>query len=107
MMFIAGAAALVVAILLAMARAFLGPTLYDRVLAVNAIGTMTVLMIAVLGFLMGRPDFMDIALLYALINFIGTIAVLKFFRYGDMSRPGGRLVKDAGYEEIGGSGESK
>lgn len=105
MMFVAGAAGLVVAILLALARALLGPTLYDRVLAVNAIGTMTVLMIAVLGFLMGRPDFMDIALLYALINFIGTIAVLKFFRYGDMSRPGGRMVDRAGYEEIGGKGE--
>jgi multicomponent Na+:H+ antiporter subunit F len=92
MMFVAGTVGLVVAIILGLARALLGPTLYDRVLAVNSIGTMTVLMIAVLGFLMGRPEFMDIALLYALINFIGTVAVLKFFRYGDMSRPGGRRI---------------
>ena len=78
--------AVVVCMLLALARAFLGPTLYDRVLAANAFGTKTVLMIALLGFLMGRPDFVDIALLYALINFIGTIAVLKFFRYGKMGK---------------------
>ena len=52
-----------------------------RVLAANAFGTKTVLMISVMGFLTGRPDFLDIALLYALLNFIGTIAVLKFFRY--------------------------
>ena len=90
MMFAAATAALVVAMLLALVRALLGPTVYDRVLALNSFGTMTMLMIAVLGFLAGRPDFMDIALLYALINFIGTLAVLKFFRYGDMARPGGR-----------------
>ena len=84
MMFAAAAAALLVTMLLALVRAFMGPTLYDRILAVNVFGTKTVLMIAVLGFLMGRPDFLDIALLYALINFIGTIAVLKFFRYGDL-----------------------
>jgi multicomponent Na+:H+ antiporter subunit F len=90
MMFAAAAAALLVTMLLALFRAFSGPTLYDRILAVNAFGTKTVLMIAVLGFLMGRPEFLDIALVYALINFIGTIAVLKFFRYGDLGRAGGR-----------------
>ena len=95
-MFAAATAALVVAMLLALVRALLGPTVYDRVLAVNSFGTKTVLMIAVLGFLSGRPDFMDIALLYALINFIGTIAVLKFFRYGDFARPGGRPVEGEG-----------
>ena len=89
-MFAAAAAALLVTMLLALFRAFSGPTLYDRILAVNAFGTKTVLMIAVLGFLMGRPEFLDIALVYALINFIGTIAVLKFFRYGDLGRAGGR-----------------
>jgi len=94
MMFAAATAALVVAMLLALVRALLGPTVYDRVLAVNAFGTKTMLMIAVLGFLSGRPDFMDIALLYALINFIGTLAVLKFFRYGDMARPGGRAASN-------------
>jgi len=96
MMLMAATAALVVAMLLALLRAFLGPTVYDRVLALNSFGTKTVLMIAVLGFLMGRPDFMDIALLYALMNFIGTLAVLKFFRYGDMARPGGPVVRGEG-----------
>ena len=100
MMFAAATAALVVAMLMALLRALLGPTVYDRVLAVNAFGTKTMLMIAVLGFLAGRPDFMDIALLYALINFIGTIAVLKFFRYGDLARPGGRPVS-SGDEDKG------
>lgn len=84
-MFAAGAAALMITMVLALARAFLGPTIYDRVLAVNMFGTKTVLMIAVLGFLMGRPDWLDIALVYALINFIGTIAVLKYLKYGDLA----------------------
>jgi multicomponent Na+:H+ antiporter subunit F len=65
-------------------RALLGPTVYDRVMAVNTFGTKTVLLIAVLGFLSNRPEFLDLALVYALINFIGTIAVLKFFEYGDL-----------------------
>lgn len=84
-MFSAGAAALLVTMALALARAFIGPSIYDRVLAVNMFGTKTVLMIAVLGFLMGRPDWLDIALVYALINFIGTIAVLKYLKYGDLA----------------------
>ena len=62
-------------------RLFAGPSLYDRVLGVNTFGTATVLFIGVLGFMNERPDFLDIALLYALINFVGTIAILKFFRY--------------------------
>jgi multicomponent Na+:H+ antiporter subunit F len=90
MMFAAATIGLVVAMALALIRAYAGPSLYDRILAVNAFGTKTVLMIAALGFLMGRPEFLDIALVYALINFIGTIAVLKFFRYGDLGRAGGR-----------------
>ncbi len=96
MMFAAATIGLVVAMALALIRAYAGPTLYDRILAVNAFGTKTVLMIAVLGFLMGRPEFLDIALLYALINFIGTIAVLKFFRYGDLGRAGGRAEDEEG-----------
>ncbi len=66
---------------LAMVRALLGPTVWDRIVALNAVGTKTVLMIALLGFLTKRPDFLDIALVYALINFIGTIAILKFCEY--------------------------
>ncbi len=83
-MFAVTIVAILVAMALALARALLGPTLYDRVLAINAFGTKTVLIIAVYGFLTARPEFADIALVYALINFIGTVAVLKYFEYGDL-----------------------
>jgi len=85
-MFTVTTIAILVAMLLALGRALLGPTLYDRILAVNAFGTITVLFIAIFGFLTERPEFLDIALVYALINFITTIAVLKFFEYGDLGR---------------------
>ncbi len=84
MMFSAAMLAILATMLMALARSFMGPTIYDRVLAINSGGTATVLFIAVLGFMMGRPDFLDIALAYALINFIGTIAVLKFFKFGNL-----------------------
>lgn len=77
----AAALALVVAIALMLVRALSGPTLYDRVLAVNSLGTKIILLLGVIGFLTGRPDFLDISILYALINFVATIAILKFFRY--------------------------
>ena len=69
-----------------MSRALCGPTVYDRVRALTTFGTKTVLLIAVLGFLAGRPEFLDLALVYALINFIGTIAVLKLVEIGDLGR---------------------
>ena len=73
--------ALCVALGLTLIRTLMGPTLYDRVLAVNSFGTKTVLLMGVFGFFTGRPDFLDLAILYALINFVATIAVLKFVRY--------------------------
>ena len=80
-MFLIVAIVLIISMILVLLRLYFGPTLYDRILASNVFGTQTVLFIGVVGFLFGRPDFLDIALLYALINFVGTIAVLKFFRY--------------------------
>lgn len=77
-------AVLVLAIAAGVYRAIVGPTLPDRVLALNYTGTGTVLVIVALGFLTGRPDFTDIALVYALINFVGTVALLKFFQFGDL-----------------------
>ena len=71
---------------LALVRAILGPSVYDRVLAVNMFGTKTVLLLSVIAFLYGRPDFLDLALAYALINFIGILAVLEFFRNRAMRR---------------------
>ena len=74
-----------VTMVLLLVRALLGPTVYDRILALNSFGTKTVLIIAAYGFLTERPDFLDIALVYALINFVGTVAVLKYFEYGDLA----------------------
>ena len=90
-MFVVASVGLGIAMVMVMIRAVLGPTIYDRVLALNSFGTKTVLLIAVLGFLMGRPEFLDLALVYALINFIGTVAVLKYFEVGDL----GRTLKDS------------
>ena len=72
--------AILVTMALALIRAVLGPTVYDRVLASNMIGTKTVLLLSILAFLGGRTDFLDIALVYALINFIGVLALLSFYR---------------------------
>lgn len=89
-MFEVAALALMVALGLALARAVGGPTVFDRALAANSIGTLALLMLAVFGFLTGRPEFLDLAILYGLLNVIGTVAVLKFFRYGDLGDPGRR-----------------
>ena len=80
-MFIAAMIGVLITMLMALVRALSGPTVFDRILAVNMFGTKTVLFIAVLGYLTGRPDFLDIAIVYALINFIGMVAVLRFFEY--------------------------
>lgn len=85
-MFFVATAGVLVSMCLALVRALIGPTVYDRVLSVNVFGTKTVLLIAVLGFLNGRPEFLDLALVYALINFIGTLTVLKFFEFRDLGR---------------------
>lgn len=73
--------ALLTILALVLVRLFAGPTLYDRVVALNSFGTKVILFLCVFAFLVGRADAVDIALLYALINFVSTIAILKFFRY--------------------------
>lgn len=87
MLLAAGTAGLVVAMTLMIVRAIIGPSHYDRILAVNSFGTKTVLLIAVIGYLLGRPDFLDIAIVYALINFVTTIALMKVTRYQSLARP--------------------
>ncbi len=77
--------ALGVSILIALIRVILGPTAFDRVLAVNSIGTIVIIGVVVHGFIMGRPEFVDIAILYSILNFIGTFAVLKLFSTGKLS----------------------
>jgi len=85
-MFGAAAAAILVSMLLVLVRAFRGPTVFDRILAINSIGTLTVLLIAVHGYLTDRPEFLDLALVYALISFIGTIAAARFVRFQKYGR---------------------
>ena len=74
----------VIAMAMTLIRAVRGPTPYDRILAVNVHGTMTVLLIALAGFLTDRPDSLDLSLAYALLNFVGTLAALKFFKHGHL-----------------------
>ena len=87
-MFAAAAVALLATLLLALIRAALGPSVFDRALAANAIGTVAMMLLAVMGFLNARPEFLDLAIVYGLLNIIGTVAVLKFFRYGNLGVTG-------------------
>lgn len=84
-MFAAAAVAILVALLLVVVRAIRGPTVFDRVLAGNSVGTLAILLLAVIGFLNGRPEWLDIGITYGLLNVISTLAVLKFFRHGDLA----------------------
>ena len=84
-MFSAAVIALLVTLVLALARAIRGPTVFDRLLATNTAGTVAVLLLSTIGFLAGRPEFLDLAIVYGLLNVVGTIAVLKFFRYGSLA----------------------
>jgi multicomponent Na+:H+ antiporter subunit F len=88
-MFSVAALAVIAAMVLAVVRVLRGPTLFDRVLAGNSVGTLAILFLAVLGFVNGRPEWLDIALVYGVLNLIGTIAILKFFRHGDLAHDAG------------------
>ena len=85
MMFAAAAITILVALSMVVIRAIKGPTVFDRVLAGNSVGMLAILLLAVIGFLSGRPQFLDVALTYGLLNLIATLAVLKFFRHGDLA----------------------
>lgn len=82
MMFAVAIIAVLISLALAVARALAGPTAFDRLLAANSIGTSAIMLLALFGFMTGRPEFLDIGITYVLLNMIGTLAVLKFFRYG-------------------------
>lgn len=85
-MFAVAMAAVLLSMAILIVHAFRSSRVFSRILGVNSFGTKTVLLIAVLGFLNGRPEFLDLALVYALMNFIGTIAVLRFTAFGDLAR---------------------
>lgn len=87
-MFAVATCALLTTLALLLARALAGRTVFDRALAANSVGTVAMLLLSVIGFLNGRPEFLDLAITYGLLNLVGTIAVLKFFRYGDLGTPG-------------------
>ena len=97
-MFAAAAIALLATLAMLLVRAALGPTVFDRTQAANTVGTVAMLLLAVMGFLDGRPEFLDLALVYGLLNVIGTIAVLKYFRSGDLGDAG----IDEGNGRVGG-----
>jgi len=87
-MFITAGFAILIALVLAVVRALRGPSVFDRLLAANSIGTAAILLLAVFGFLTKRPEFLDVGITYGLLNLIGTLAVLKFIRYGDLGHDG-------------------
>jgi len=91
MMYAVAIFAILVTILLALSRALLGPTVYDRIAAMNMLGTKTILLIAVFAFMTNRHDLLDIALVYALINFIGVVAVLKLVEHGNFYTDGSTI----------------
>ena len=84
-MFVAATLAILVALSFVVIRALLGPTVFDRVLAANSIGTLAILLLAAIGFLTGRPEWLDIGITYGWLNLIATLATLKFFRHGDLA----------------------
>lgn len=77
--------ALLATMALALLRALRGPTIYDRIAAVNAFGTKTVLLVAVIAWFSGNHDLIDVALVYALINFIAVVAVMKLVKIRDLA----------------------
>ncbi|MDO8861165.1 monovalent cation/H+ antiporter complex subunit F [Haliea sp. E1-2-M8] len=95
-MLLVAAIAILITMALALARALLGPSVYDRVLAVNMFGTKTVLLMAIMAFAMGRTDFLDLALAYALINFIGVLAVLWFVQESQLREQRRAATSDRG-----------
>lgn len=87
-MFATASIAVLITLSLVLVRAALGPTVFDRVQAANTVGTCALMLLALIGFLTGRPEFLDLAIVYGLLNVIGTIAVLKYFRYGGLGDTG-------------------
>ena len=85
MMFAVATIAVIGALVLVVIRVIKGPTVFDRVLAANSVGTLAILLLAVLGFLNGRPEWLDLGITYGVLNLIGTLAILKFFRHGDFA----------------------
>jgi multicomponent Na+:H+ antiporter subunit F len=95
------AVAILISMALAVTRAVKGPSVFDRILAVNMFGTKSVLLVAVFAFLSGRADVLDIALLYSLLNFLGVLAALRFVERKEFYSSG-----DEGDNNTGSKGSS-
>ena len=95
-MYVLAAVAIIIAVAIGLFRAFRGPTLFDRILAANMIGAQTVLLVAVIGFLTGSPEFLDIAVVYVLISFVGTVAILRVCARCLPADSGGRTERSDG-----------
>lgn len=96
-MLIAAACAILTVMFIGIVRAWLGPSIYDRMLALNVFSTKTVLLISIMGFLLGDPVYLDIALVYALVNLAIIIGMLRYFEYIRLARenPGGSREREA------------
>ncbi|MFQ6071393.1 MAG: monovalent cation/H+ antiporter complex subunit F [Methanosarcinales archaeon] len=73
---------IIITTLLCLYRGVYGPEMYNRLVAINTIGTKTIVILVLIGFIYERPFFFDIALVYALLNFIGTLAISKYVETG-------------------------
>lgn len=74
-------------ILVSSYRAIAGPGTFNRVVAANIIGTKAIVLLIIVGYIIERPHFVDIALMYAILNFIGTIIVAKYLEKGELCSP--------------------
>ena len=69
-----------ISVFMCLVRAIKGPTPFDRILSISSIGTIIAIGISVHGFAFNRPDFVDISLMYVLLNFLGTISILRYYK---------------------------
>jgi multicomponent Na+:H+ antiporter subunit F len=76
--FLSVAIIIVIASFVSLYRGLEGPGIFNRIIAVNVIGTKTIVLLVLIGFIYERPDFFDIALVYAILNFIMTIAATRY-----------------------------
>ncbi len=81
-MFEIAAIAILIAVIPVVYRLIVGPRSFDRMLAANVFGTKTAVLLALIGYIYERPHFLDIALVYGMINFIATLAILKYRESG-------------------------
>ncbi|HOB06505.1 MAG TPA: monovalent cation/H+ antiporter complex subunit F [Methanoculleus sp.] len=81
-LFYASVVVLILTIFLCLYRVVIGPGVENRLVAVNTIGTTTIIILVLIGLIYGRPIFLDIAIVYAMINFIATLAVARYLKEG-------------------------